>query len=697
MKKIITACALLLTASMGYSQYYQQSYISINKNPLGLNTDVEQTSGVLVPQGWTAIQATSSTPVWSPNQTLPFAFNFNNSAVTNYKVSTTGVLTFDVASTVAAPSDANVAIPSSLIPDKSVMAWGLNGNGSNDAIITKTFGTAPYRQHWVMFSSYSAIGGTGWAYWAIMMEETTDRLFVVDMRNYNTPLSLTVGVQVDGTTATSLAASPNVAGVNTNGGSADGPDDNTYYEFGYGTQPSVDVELSSVALPALVANGSNTTLTGSIINSGSSALTSYDIKYSVNGGTTVSQSFTAQNVLPGTASNFTLSPAYNATTPGNLNFVFWVEASSDARNYNDTINTSTAVSTGGSGVKKVLLEEFTTAPCQFCPDGEVVVGQILATTPEAIAVGIHAGFGTDAMTIPAHSAYAAAFTTGAPTAAIDRKIFSGETRVGHSRGAWAANVNAQKTLLTPIDINLGGNVTGTNTIDLHVDVQVKDAISNWQDANLTIFVVEDSVVGTGSGYNQVNYYHTQAGHPYTGAGNPIIGYPHRHVVRDVPTGTWGDATFLSSAPVVNTNVTKTYSLNLNPAWDKSKMEFVVFMNYYDASTGENAREVINVNHIKYDQLVVGVEENDLAISALRIHPNPTSGNLNVNFELEQSENVTIEVLDLLGKSISVQNFGTLVSGAQKLNMDLSDLNSGIYFVKINAGNKVSTQKVNVIK
>jgi hypothetical protein len=697
MKKIITAFALLLTASMGYSQYYQQSYISINRNPLGLNTDVEQTSGVLGPQGWATVQATSASPVWSASQTLPFAFKFNNAAVTNYKVSTTGVLTFDVASTVAAPPEANVAIPSALIPDKSVMAWGMNGNGGNDAIISKTFGTAPHRQHWIMFSSYSAAGGTGWAYWGIMMEETTDRLFVVDMRNYLTPLTLTVGVQVDGTTATSLAASPNVSGVNLNGGSADTPDDNTYYEFGYGTQPAVDVELAGITLPALVANGSNTVLSGSIVNSGSAALTAYDIKYSVNGGTAVSQSFTAQNIPSGTVGSFTLSPAYNAASPGNKDFVFWVEAATDARKYNDTINTTTAVSSGGSGTKRVLLEEFTTAPCQFCPDGEVVVGQILASTPEAIAVGIHAGFGTDAMTIPAHSAYAAAFTTGAPTAAIDRKIFPGETRVGHSRAVWAANVNSQKTNLTPIDINLGGNVTGTNTIDIHVDVQVKDAISNWQDANLTIFVVEDSVIGAGSGYNQVNYYNTQAGHPYTGAGNPIVGYAHRHVVRDVPTGTWGDATFLSSAPVVNTNIARTYSLSLNPAWDKTKMEFVVFMNYYNASTGENAREVINVSHIKYDQLVVGVEENDLAISKLGIHPNPTSGNLNVNFELEQSENVTIEVLDLLGKSVSVQNFGTLVSGAQKLNMDLSDLNSGIYFVKINAGNKVSTQKVNVIK
>jgi len=695
MKKIITAFALLLTASMGYSQYYQQSYISVNRNPLGLNTDVEQTSGVLVPQGWVVVQATSASPVWSASQTLPFAFKFNNAAVTNYKVSTTGVLTFDVASTVAAPTDANVAIPSALIPDKSVMAWGLNGNGGNDAIISKTFGTAPHRQHWIMFSSFSATGGTGWAYWGIMMEETTDRLFVVDMRNYLTPLSLTVGVQVDGTTATSLAASPNVAGVNTNGGSADTPDDNTYYEFGYGTQPAVDVELAEVSMPAILANGSNTTISGRIVNSGSSALSAYSIKYSVNGGTAVSQSFT-NSIAAGTVGSFTLTQAYNAASPGNKDFVFWVDASADARNYNDTIKKGVTVNSGGSGTKKVLLEEFTTAVCQFCPDGEVVVGQILASTPEAIAVGIHAGFGTDAMTIPAHSAYAAAFTTGAPTACIDRKLFAGETRVGHSRTVWQANVNTQKVALTPIDIILGGNVTGTNTIDLNIDVQFKDFLPNWQDANLTIFVVEDSVIGTGSGYNQVNAYQGQ-NHPYGNAGNPIIGYPHRHVVRDVPTGTWGDATFVTSAPVINTNIARTYSLTLNPAWDKSKMEFVVFMNYYDASTGENAREILNVNHIKYDQLVVGVEENDLAISKLGIHPNPTSGNLNVNFELEQSENVTIEVLDLLGKSVSVQNFGTLVSGAQKLNMDLSDLNSGIYFVKINAGNKVSTQKVNVIK
>jgi len=214
MKKIITALAIMATASVGYSQYYTQSYIAVGTNPGGLNTDVEQTAGVLGPQGWTTVLPTQSTPTWSASQAIPFAFNFNNSAETNYKVSSTGILTFDVASTVAAPSQSNAALPSALIPDKSVTVWGMEGNGGNDAILSKTFGTAPYRQHWVMFSSFSATGGTGWVYWSIVLEETTNRIFVVDMRNYNTPLTLTVGVQVNGTTATSVAGSPNLAAVN---------------------------------------------------------------------------------------------------------------------------------------------------------------------------------------------------------------------------------------------------------------------------------------------------------------------------------------------------------------------------------------------------------------------------------------------------------------------------------------------------
>ena len=130
--------------------------------------------------GWTSIQAASATAVWTAAQTLPFAFQFNGSAVTQYKVSSTGVLTFDVASPLAAPSATNLALPNSAIPNNSICVWGVNCSGANDNIAIKTFGTAPNRQYWVQFSSCSNVANANiFAYWALVFDETTNKIHIL--------------------------------------------------------------------------------------------------------------------------------------------------------------------------------------------------------------------------------------------------------------------------------------------------------------------------------------------------------------------------------------------------------------------------------------------------------------------------------------------------------------------------------------
>ncbi len=95
MKTLVLIIALLFGSFINYAQYWQLPNISIGQNPSALNTDVEEPlAGVT---GWTSIQAASATPVWSATQSLPFSFNFNGAPVTQYKVSTTGILTFDIA------------------------------------------------------------------------------------------------------------------------------------------------------------------------------------------------------------------------------------------------------------------------------------------------------------------------------------------------------------------------------------------------------------------------------------------------------------------------------------------------------------------------------------------------------------------------------------------------------------------------
>ena len=106
MRKILFALgtvALALLATPAAAQYY---YLpgSVNGNPGGINTDSEYPVGGGLATSWTTISAApAASPAWSTVQTLPFAFNFNGSPVTQYKVSTSGVLTFD-ANAATAPS-----------------------------------------------------------------------------------------------------------------------------------------------------------------------------------------------------------------------------------------------------------------------------------------------------------------------------------------------------------------------------------------------------------------------------------------------------------------------------------------------------------------------------------------------------------------------------------------------------------------
>ncbi len=71
-------------------------------------------------------------------------------------------------------------------------------------------------------------------------------------------------------------------------------------------------------------------------------------------------------------------------------------------------------------------------------------------------------------------------------------------------------------------------------------------------------------------------------------------------------------------------------------------------------------------------------------------PNPTSGNLNILFnELPESGKINIRLEDLVGKIIMSQELGV----SKKLQLDLSDISSGIYFLNIEVGRKSVVKKI----
>ena len=706
MKKIITCLAVVLCSISAFSQYYFNTYNPAGINPGGVNTDPEQpfgAAGVTAADGYTSIVANGTTTLsWSPVQTIPFSFNFDGVAVTQYKVSTSGVLTFTTtASTV--PAHANATIPNAAIPDKSILIWGLQPISGNDGIITKTHGTAPNRQHWINFASYSAPGASAsgqWTYWGIVLEEGSDNIFIADLRTYTTPLTLTLGIQVDATTAFQIATAPNTPSFVTNGGNASDPSDNVYYEFIQGLRPTEDIELSDVNVPAAVNASNPVTVSGTIVNKGSSNLTSFDIIWEDASGTANSQSYTA-NVAPLASYTFTHSTTWSPTLgqfsdikvySSNPNGVI------DPNNTNDTLSARTFANSGTSISRNVLLEEFTTAPCQFCPDGAVVVEQILASNPAVIAVGEHACFGTDAMTIPEASTYCSAFGSGAPTACVDRVQFPGESSVAHGRGTWAANATSQAALATPVSVSLTGSYNSVNrSTTVNVSANFVDyAIPG--DLRLTLFVVEDSVTGSGTGYNQSNAYNTQAGHPYAGAGNPIVGFVHKHVLRDVyPTNdAWGVANVIATNPAPNSTYDTSYTFTMSSAWKDNDISFVGFVSYYNANTAQ--REVLNSVEVRLNNLMTtSISEINKDIKSLNVYPNPTADIANVVFDLSKAAPVSLIVRDIAGKEVMSNNLGVLNTGVQRITINAENLSNGIYFATVQIGTEFVTRKIAINK
>ncbi|MCH8331648.1 MAG: hypothetical protein IH946_09790, partial [Bacteroidetes bacterium] len=326
MKRITLLLALTMCVTYGYSQYYYIPFLNSPGNPGGLNTLDEYPVGGGLDPSWNSIHVgPASSPEWSTTETIPFTFNFNGTAVTQYKASSSGVLTFDV-SAVTVPSYTNASLPDTSIPDKSIMVWGLEASSGNDNIVTQTFGTAGSRQHWIFFSSYNLPGGdltTCWIYWSIVLEEGTDNIYIVDQRkdgNGGCTASLSVGIQLDNATAFDVTGTPLVTSL---AGTDASDADNNYYQFTFGTQAVFDLTVTNIDMQTdvLLSDGPFE-VKGTIENWGSSDLFSYDLNYTVDGGTT--EIFkVVTNVLSGTSHDFTHGTDWMPPAEGTYNIEIW--------------------------------------------------------------------------------------------------------------------------------------------------------------------------------------------------------------------------------------------------------------------------------------------------------------------------------------------------------------------------------------
>ncbi|MCB0843876.1 MAG: right-handed parallel beta-helix repeat-containing protein, partial [Bacteroidetes bacterium] len=300
MKKILFLLLTCFLCQYSIAQYtYDVTYFPDAGYPGVLNTESYSTT-----TGWTSlIDGPQAANIWSPTAAIPFPFEFYGSPVTHFKASQNGLLTFDVAAT--ALPNANDNLPSANLPDSTLCFWDEFTNtpstGTNDDILMQTFGTAPNRQLWVKYYSFE-IGNpsASFSYFAFVLEETTNKIYMVEMYGTTPLLTMTVGVQLNNTTAVQYGDNNlSSSGNSTTTATFD------YWEFSPVLLVNDNAGIASIDNPVSPITPGMQSVDVTLQNFGLNTLNSVNIEWEVNGATQASVPYAG-------------ALASNATTPINL-------------------------------------------------------------------------------------------------------------------------------------------------------------------------------------------------------------------------------------------------------------------------------------------------------------------------------------------------------------------------------------------
>ncbi len=237
--------------------------------------------------------------------------------------------------------------------------------------------------------------------------------------------------------------------------------------------------------------------------------------------------------------------------------------------------------------KRVLLEQYTGAWCGWCVDGTVVMDKLIEANPETlIGVKLHNG---DAMEIAVGNAVMSGLGVGGfPSGSVDRAAFNvgDEVQIAIGRGSWEQAVNymlqqaPKAEVVTSYDYN-----ESTRSLTVKVDVEFLANVD--AETRLNVYLCEDDVTGTGSGYDQKNYLSNRAGfedNPYYNEPSTITGYHHMKVVRDILGGAFGAEGSVSGNATAGSKYSYTFQTTVDANWNWDNMFIVGTVAEYSQSS-----------------------------------------------------------------------------------------------------------------
>ncbi len=136
------------------------------------------------------------------------------------------------------------------------------------------------------------------------------------------------------------------------------------------------------------------------------------------------------------------------------------------------------------------------------------------------------------------------------------------------------------------------------------------------------------------------------------------------------------------------------SVNLKEKGFAGQDVWIAFVLTTDLTPGNSTAGGSNlaVDNIKVAEGTVGIEERDLAKLSALVYPNPAGTEVNIEFNLLASGNAVIVLTDITGREV-MQSNRAIAPGVNKIKLDVSSLNPGVYVVRTLVDNKINVTKL----
>jgi hypothetical protein len=112
-----------------------------------------------------------------------------------------------------------------------------------------------------------------------------------------------------------------------------------------------------------------------------------------------------------------------------------------------------------------------------------------------------------------------------------------------------------------------------------------------------------------------------------------------------------------------------------------------------------ATDNVDNTEVKVPQIVeiksapVSAKQIDQVAGNSYFYPNPTSGLVSLGFITEIHTLVEIHIFSITGKLVRNQSIGWFSEGKHRIDLDITDLEKGVYFTKVKFANKEENYKL----